>query len=145
VGSAGSAAASVPPSPVAAAPAAGTAAARLVPRLADFHRFGGGLATLFAERHARVAALKVEGPSMLRSGNFRRAAELCSAWADLELANAEAWRCLGEAQEALGNHQDALNAFRKAKQHDPNDRSVDAAIERSQKGIVGDFRNRYRK
>jgi len=103
------------------------------------------VATLFAERRARVAALKVEGPSMLRSGNFRRAAELCSAWADLELANADAWRCLGEAQEAQGNHQDALNAFRKAKQRDPNDRSLDAAIERSQKGIVGDFRNRYRK
>jgi len=103
------------------------------------------VAALFAERRARVAALKVEGPSMLRSGNFRRAAELCSAWADLELANAEAWRCLGEAQEGLGNHQDALNAFRKAKQHDPNDRSLDVAIDRSQKGIVSDFRNRYRK
>jgi len=103
------------------------------------------VATLFAERRARVAALKVEGPSMLRSGNFRRAAELCGAWSDLELGNAEAWRCLGEAQEGLGNHQDALNAFRKAKQHDPNDRSIDAAIDRSQKGIVGDFRNRYRK
>jgi tetratricopeptide (TPR) repeat protein len=82
---------------------------------------------------------------MLRSGNFRRAAELCGAWTDLELANAEAWRCLGEAQQALGNHQEALNAFRKAKQHDPNDRSLDAAIDRSQKGIVGDFLNRYRK
>jgi tetratricopeptide (TPR) repeat protein len=64
---------------------------------------------------------------------------------DLELANVEAWRCLGEAQEGLGNHQDALNAFRKAKQHDPNDRTLDAAIDRSQKGIVSDFRNRYRK
>jgi len=103
------------------------------------------VATLFAERRARVAALKVEGPRMLRTGNFRRAAELCGAWADLELASAEAWRCLGEAQQALGNHQEALNAFRKAKQHDPNDRSLDAAIDRSQKGIVGDFLNRYRK
>jgi hypothetical protein len=103
------------------------------------------VATLFAERRARVSALKIEGPRMLRSGDFRRAAELCRAWADLELANADAWRCLGEAQQAQGNHQDALNAFRKAKQHDPNDRSLDAAIDRSQKGIVGDFLNRYRK
>jgi len=114
-----------------------------------FARAGGRrrcvVAALFAERRARVAALKVEGPSMLRSGNFRRAAELCGAWADLELGNAEAWRCLGDAQEALGNHQEALNAFRKAKQHDPNDRSLDVAIDRSQKGIVSDFRNRYRK
>jgi tetratricopeptide (TPR) repeat protein len=82
---------------------------------------------------------------MLRTGNYRRAAELCGAWADLELANADAWRCLGEAQQAQGNHQEALNAFRRAKQHDPNDRSLDAAIDRSQKGIVGDFLNRYRK
>jgi len=103
------------------------------------------VAALFAERRTRISMLKVEGPRMLRSGNFRRAAELCSAWADLELANADAWRCLGDAQQAQGNHQDALNAFRKAKQHDPNDRSIDAAIDRSQKGVVGDFLNRYRK
>jgi hypothetical protein len=103
------------------------------------------LAKLFAERHARVAVLKVEGPRMLAAGNYRRAAELCSSWADLELGNAEAWKCLGQAQQAQGNHQDALYAFRKAKQFDPNDRSLDAAIDRSQKGIVGDFLNRYRK
>jgi hypothetical protein len=103
------------------------------------------VATLFAERRARVSALKAEGPRMLRSGDFRRAAELCGAWANLELANADAWRCVGEAQQGLGNHQEALNAFRKAKQADPNDRSLDAAIDRAQKGIVGDFRNRYRK
>jgi hypothetical protein len=42
-------------------------------------------------------------------------------------------------------HQEALNALRKAKQYDPTDRTIDAAIERSQKGIVGDFINRYRK
>jgi tetratricopeptide (TPR) repeat protein len=103
------------------------------------------VATLFAERKARVAALKSEGPRMLRAGNFRRAAELCRAWADLELASADAWRCLGEAEQAQGNHQEAVNAFRKAKQFDPGDRTLDAAIERSQKGIVADFLNRYRK
>jgi len=103
------------------------------------------VATLFADRRARVAALKVDGPRMLRSGNFRRAAELCRAWADLDLSSAEAWRCLGEAQQGQGNHQEAVNAFRKAKQYDPKDRSLDAAIERNQKGIVGDFLNRYRK
>ena len=82
---------------------------------------------------------------MLRAGNARRAAELCRAWVDLDLANADAWRCLGRAQEALGLHQDALNSFRKAKQHDPMDRTLDAAIDGAQRGIVADFLNRYRR
>jgi hypothetical protein len=103
------------------------------------------VAALFADRRARIATLKAEGSRMLAAGNYRRAAEVCGAWVDLELASADAWRCLGQAQEAQGNHQDAVNAFRKAKQFDPSDRTLDAAIERSQKGIVGDFLNRYRK
>jgi hypothetical protein len=103
------------------------------------------VATLFADRRAKVAELKAEGLRSLRSGNYRRAAEQCRAWSDLELSNAEAWRCLGDALQALGSHQEALNAFRKAKRFDPSDRTIDAAIDRSQKGIVGDFLNRYRK
>ena len=82
---------------------------------------------------------------MLNAGNYRRAAELCSAWADLELASVEALRCLGQALQAQGYYQDAINAFRKAKQYDPNDRSLDAAIDRAQRGIVADFLNRYRR
>jgi len=45
--------------------------------------------------------------------------------------------------QAQGYHQEAINAFRKAKQYDPADRSLDVAIDRSQKGIVADFFNRY--
>jgi tetratricopeptide (TPR) repeat protein len=89
--------------------------------------------------------LKGEGPRNLRAGNARRAAELCRAWTELDLANADAWRCLGRAQQALGLHQDALTSFRKAKQHDPLDRSLDAAIDSAQRGIVADFQNRYRR
>ena len=103
------------------------------------------LAAEFADRKARAAVLKVEGPRMLQAGNWRRAAELCRAWTDLELGNSEAWRCLGQALQAQGYHQDAINAFRKAKQYDPNDRTLDAAIDRSQKGIVADFINRNRR
>ena len=100
---------------------------------------------LTAARRARIDLLKTEGPRMLRAGNARRAAELCRAWVDIDIANADAWRCLGRAQHALGLHQDALNSFRKAKQHDPTDRSLDAAIESAQRGIVADFLNRYRR
>jgi uncharacterized RDD family membrane protein YckC len=100
---------------------------------------------MIAARRARIDLLRVEGPRMLRTGNARRAAELCRSWADLDLANADAWRCLGHAQEALGEHQDAVNSFRKARQHDPGDRTLDAAIEGAQRGIVADFLNRYRR
>jgi hypothetical protein len=96
----------------------------------------------FAERRATIAVLKVEGPRMLRAGNWRRASELCRTWTDLDLGNADAWRCLGQALQAQGYHQEAINAFRKAKQYDPADRTLDAAIDRSQKGIVADFLNR---
>ncbi len=99
----------------------------------------------FAERRARIAVLRAEGPRMLSAGAWRRAAELCRAWTDLELGSADAWRCLGQAQQAQGYHQEAINAFRKAKQYDPADRSLDAAIDRSQRGIVADFFNRYRR
>ena len=99
----------------------------------------------FAERRARVAALRTEGPRMLQAGNYRRAIELCRTWTDLELGSADAWRCLGQSLQAQGMHQEAINAFRKAKQYDPTDRTLDAAIDRSQKGIVADFLNRYRR
>jgi hypothetical protein len=124
------------------------------PRVGSRHVAGGAgwgtrrprpdVAALFADRRNRVALFKADGSgrSAPQLSACRRA---CSAWADLELSNAEAWRCLGEAQQAQGNHQEAVNAFRKAKQNDPTDRSLDAAIERSQKGIVGDFLHRYKK
>jgi len=103
------------------------------------------VATMFAERRAKIAVVSVEGPRMLRAGNWHRAAELCRAWTELEFANAESYRCLGQALQAQGYHQDAIAAFRKAKQYDPSDRTLDAAIDRSQRGIVADFLNRYRR
>ena len=102
-------------------------------------------AALFAERQARLALLRGEGPRMLSAGNWRRATELCQAWSNLEFWSPEPWRCLGYALQAQGYHQDAIYAFRKAAQYDPGDRSLDAAIEKSEKGIVLDFLNRYRR
>jgi Tetratricopeptide repeat len=100
---------------------------------------------LMAERRAKIGALKAEGPRMLAAGNWRRAAEICRDWTDLDLGTADAWRCLGQAQQALGNYNDALHAFRRAKQYDPNDRALDAAIERAQRGIISEFLARYRR
>jgi DnaJ domain/RDD family/Tetratricopeptide repeat len=102
------------------------------------------LSAKFAERRSRIAVLAVEGPRMLRAGNWRRAGELCRTWTELDLGNPEGWRCLGQAMQAQGYHQEAIAAFRKAKQFDPGDRTLDAAIDRSQRGIVADFINRYR-
>jgi tetratricopeptide (TPR) repeat protein len=89
----------------------------------------------FAER--RRKRLEREGPRMLARKLAARG-QLCT-WTELELANAESYRCLGNALQAQGYHQDAIAAFRKAKQYDPSDTSLDAAIDRSQKGIVADF------
>jgi cytochrome c-type biogenesis protein CcmH/NrfG len=100
---------------------------------------------MMAARRARTEALKVEAPRALRAGNVRRALELCRAWVDLDLGNAEAWRCLGRAQFAAGDHQEALNAYRKARQHAPGDRTIDADVERAQQAIVNDFLARYRR
>ncbi len=102
------------------------------------------VARLFAQRKARIAVVSAEGPRMLQAGNWRRAAELCRTWTELELGNAEPYRCLGQALQAQGYHQDAITAFRKAKLYDPSDRTLDAAMDRSQRGIVADFLNRYR-
>jgi hypothetical protein len=131
--------------PITTLPAPGTAAPIPAPPPSDNEPLDTDVAALFAERKARVAVVSAEGPRMLRAGNWRRAAELCRAWTELELANADSYRCLGAALQAQGYHQDAIAAFRKAKQYDPGDRSLDAAIDRSQKGIVADFLNRYRR
>jgi hypothetical protein len=131
----------VPPAdatPTVSTPAPATTAAPATPALDP------DVSTLMEERRARIAVLRVEGPRMLNAGNYRRAGELCRAWSDLELASVEALRCLGQALQAQGYYQDAINAFRKAKQYDPNDRSLDVAIDRAQRGIVADFLNRYR-
>jgi hypothetical protein len=114
------------------------AAANDGPTQAEFER-------MMAARRARIDALRVEGPKLIRAGNGRRAVDVCRAWVDLELGNARAWRCLGQAQLEVGQYQEALNAFRKARQHAPDDRSIDAEIERAERGIVNEFLTRYRR
>jgi len=100
---------------------------------------------LLATRRAHIDTLGAEGPRMLRAGNWRRAAELCREWTDMDPGSAAAWHCLGDAEQALGNYKNALAAYRRARQHDPNDRSLDAAVERAERGIITDFVARYRR
>jgi hypothetical protein len=100
------------------------------------------LVALWHERSKRLAYLSVEGPRALEARNWAQAAEICGAWADLDLDNAQAWRCLGRALQAQGQHRAAVKALRKAKQYDPSDGTIDAAINRSQRGIVADFLSR---
>jgi hypothetical protein len=100
------------------------------------------VAALWVERRERLAFLSIEGPRILEAGNWAQATEVCGAWANLDLDNAEAWRCLGRALQAQGRHREAVKALRKAKQFDPTDSTIDAAINRSQRGIVADFLSR---
>ena len=67
-----------------------------------------------------------------------------TANADNKAAARDAYR-KGVRYYELGEYQDALNAFRKARQHDPLDRSLDVAIDSAQRGIVSQFLNRYRR
>ncbi len=135
------------PAGVAAAPAAATTAAPVavapVTSVANPDApIDPEIAALFAARNKQIAALRTEGPRLLEARRYHRAAEVCRAWVDLELGNAAAWRCLGLALQAQGQHRDAVAAFRKAKQYDPADASIDALIERSQRGIIANFRSR---
>jgi tetratricopeptide (TPR) repeat protein len=97
------------------------------------------VAALVVERKAQLAMLSNEGPRLLEAGNFARAADICGAWASLDLDNGKAWACYGRALQAQGRHYQAVKALRKARQYDPADGTLDAAINRSQRGIVADF------
>ncbi len=112
-----------------AASAAGNAGAPIDPEVA----------ALWQERQQRLAFLSAEGPRMLNAGNLAQATELCATWANLDLDNPRAWGCLGRALQGQGRHREAVKALRKAKQYDPTDGTIDAAINRSQRGIVADF------
>ena len=82
--------------------------------------------------------------SVSRRRFLRKAA--AGAGATAAIVSAGQSGSLGQAAlQAQGYHQDAIIAFRKARQYDPNDRSLDASIDRSQKGIVAEFLNRYRR
>lgn len=130
------------PSPVSAPPVVVPAPAAVTGGAGAVVPLDPEIAALFAARQQRIAAVSAEGPRLLEARNYRQAAEVCRQWTDLELGNAAAWRCLGRALEALGNHRDAIAALRKAKRYDPGDTTLDAAIARSQQGVVVDFLDR---
>ena len=134
----GTAAPGVPARP---APAPGSAPANAA---ASSEPFGDAdFVAMMAARRAQTDAMKSEGPRMLAAGDYKRAAALCQSWAELDLGNPNAWRCLGQAEQGLGKYQDAINAFRKAKQQAPTDKTLDVAIRDAERGLVTQFFNRY--
>ncbi len=134
----GTAAPRVPARP---APAPGSAPANAA---ASSEPFGDAdFVAMMAARRAQTDAMKSEGPRMLAAGDYKRAAALCQSWAELDLGNPNAWRCLGQAEQGLGKYQDAINAFRKAKQQAPTDKTLDVAIRDAERGLVTQFFNRY--
>jgi len=73
-----------------------------------------------------------------------RAADLCREWTDLDLGNANAWRCLGQANSRSQLPRCARRlSTREAVRS--NDRSLDNAVDALQRGIITEFLARYRR
>ena len=100
---------------------------------------------LFADRQARLALLARRRPTHAERGQLAPRDRIVPGLVGSGAWNAEPWRCLGYSLQAQGFHQEAIAAFRRAEQYDPLDSSLDAAIDKSQRGIVVDFLNRYRR
>ena len=123
---------------------AGTTGSASASAAASSEPFGDAdFVAMMAARRAQTDAMKSEGPRMLAAGEYKRAAALCQSWAELDLGNPDAWRCLGQAEQGLGKYQEAINAFRKAKQQAPTDKTLDVAIRDAERGLVTQFFNRY--
>ena len=105
-----------------------------------------GFEAAIAERRARIEVLKSEGPRMLAR---RQRAARRRAVPHVDRARSRQRRRVAlpraSAAGARACTRTRSTSFRKAKQHDPLDRSLDAAIDGAQRGIVADFQNRYRR
>ncbi|MCL2310215.1 MAG: hypothetical protein FWC42_08080 [Proteobacteria bacterium] len=93
-----------------------------------------GLRKLEEFREA-IVNVREESLLLLDRKDWKRAYESCQRWARLEVTNPAPMRCQGTALQAMGRHQEAINAFRRAKVYAPEDRSLDDAIAHSQEEI----------
>lgn len=84
----------------------------------------------------RWADWEAEAKALGAQKSFAKQAEICRQWADEDFRNPAAWKCLGLARQALGNHRAAVEALQRAARYDPNDQSIQDAIVRS-------FRSQY--
>lgn len=82
-----------------------------------------------------IVRIREDSLLLLDKKDWKRAHESCQRWAKLEITNPAPMRCQGVALQAMGRHQEAINAFRSAKIYAPEDRSLDDAITRSQDEI----------
>jgi hypothetical protein len=93
-----------------------------------------GLRKLEEFREA-IVNVREESLLLLDRKDWKRAYESCQTWARLEVTNPAPRRCQGMALQAMGRHQEAINAFRSAKMYALGDRSIDDAITYSQEEI----------
>jgi hypothetical protein len=87
-------------------------------------------------KRKRWAEWEAESRVLGTQKNYRQQAEICQQWADEDFRNPAAWKCLGLARQALGQHRQAVEALQRAARYDPNDKGVQDAIVRS-------FRSQY--
>ncbi len=88
-----------------------------------------------AEFREAIMRASEESRMLLDRKEWQLALESCQRWAKLEITNPAPLRCQGDALQAMGRHQEAINAYRNAKLYAPADRSIDDAIQRSQEEI----------
>lgn len=80
-------------------------------------------ASLFLSSGNLIADRRYDfGRDLQLRGDLAAAADLMVQAAELEPGFASAWFALGDLREQLGQHQDAIAAFRRARDADPDDR-----------------------
>jgi hypothetical protein len=82
-------------------------------------------------KRKRWAEYQQETDKMGAAKDWLGQIRVCKTWADEDYKNPAAWRCLGLAHQALGQHKQAVEALQKAAKLDPNDAKVQEALIRS--------------
>lgn len=82
-------------------------------------------------KRRRWAEYQKQAEKSQAANDHRGAIKICTVWAEEDYKNPAPWRCLGLAQQALGQHKLAVEALQKAAKLDPGDSKVQEALVRS--------------